>query len=156
MVGTAHPTALLLYYSIQTVELAACIRTVAWTPRPSENQLETVGRGVHPTVLHGGERRPTVEPHPAGDDFAFVSRVERRPQAEVYSWTLAHPLPPIPIPLTDGDPDVTLDLQTVFTTTYDRAGYDYDYALHYERPVDPPLEANQLHWAGQHTGRAAT
>ena len=30
-----------------------------------------------------------------------------------------------PIPLTDGDPDVSLDLQTVFTTTYDRAGYDY-------------------------------
>ena len=105
-------------------------------------------------LLRGGERLPTVEPHPAGDYFAFVSRVERRPQAEVYSWTLAHPLPPIPIPLTDGDPDVTLDLQTVFTTTYDRAGYDY--ALHYERPVEPPLEANQLQWAGQRTGHAAT
>ncbi len=104
-------------------------------------------------LLRGGERLPTVEPHPAGDYFAFVSRVERRPQAEVYSWTLAHPLPPIPIPLTDGDPDVTLDLQTVFTTPYDRAGYDY--ALHYERPVEPPLEANQLQWAGQRTGRAA-
>ena len=45
-------------------------------------------------LLRGGERLPTVEPHPAGDYFAFVSRVERRPQAEVYSWTLAHPLPP--------------------------------------------------------------
>ena len=64
------------------------------------------------------------------------------------------PAAPIPIPLTDGAPDVTLDLQTVFTTTYDRAGYDD--ALHYERPVDPPLEANQLLWAGQRTGRAAT
>ena len=53
-------------------------------------------------LLRGGERLPTVEPHPAGDYFAFVSRVERRPQAEVYSWTLERPLPPIPIPLTDG------------------------------------------------------
>ena len=105
-------------------------------------------------LLRGGERLPTVEPHPAGDYFAFVSRVERRPQAEVYSWTLDRPLPPIPIPLTDGDPDVTLDLQTVFTTTYDRAGYDY--ALHYERPVEPPLEANQSQWAGQRIGRAET
>ncbi len=68
-------------------------------------------------LLRGGERLPTVETHPAGDCFVFVSRVERRPQAEVYSWTLDRPLPPIPIPLTDGDPDVTLDLQTVFTTT---------------------------------------
>lgn len=105
-------------------------------------------------LLRGGERLPTVEPHPAGDYFAFVSRVERRPRAEVYSWTLDRPLPLIPIPLTDGDPDVTLDLQTVFTTTYDRAGYDY--ALHYERPVDPPLQANQLQWAGQRIGRVAT
>ena len=105
-------------------------------------------------LLRGGERLPTVEPHPAGDYFAFVSRVERRPQAEVYSWTLDRPLPPIPIPLTDGDPDVTLDLQTVFTTTYDRAGYDY--ALHYERPVEPPFEPNQSQWAGQRIGRTET
>ena len=37
------------------------LKNVAWTPRPSENQLETDGRGVHPTVLQqavnaGGER----------------------------------------------------------------------------------------------------
>ena len=105
-------------------------------------------------LLRGGERLPTVEPHPAGDYFTIVSRVERRPRADVYAWTLDHPLPRIPIPLTDGDPDVTLDLQAVFTTTYDRAGYDY--ALHYERPVDPTLETNQLQWAGQRTGRAVT
>ena len=79
---------------------------------------------------------------------------ERRPQAEVYSWTLDRPLPPIPIPLTDGDSDVTLDLQSVFTTTYDRAGYDY--ALHYERLIEPPLEANQSQWAGQRIGRTET
>ena len=33
-------------------------------------------------TTRSNERLPTVEPHPAGDDFAFVSRVERRPQAE--------------------------------------------------------------------------
>ena len=27
------------------------LENVAWTPRPNENQLETDGRGVHPTVL---------------------------------------------------------------------------------------------------------
>ncbi len=98
-------------------------------------------------LLRGGERLPTVEPHPAGDYFAFVSRKERRPQAEVYSWTLERPLPRIPIPLADGDPDVWLDLQCVFTTTYDRAGYDY--ALKYDRAVEPPLDEQRLAWVRQ-------
>ena len=31
--------------------MSSPLKTVAWTPRPSENQLETDGRGVHPTVL---------------------------------------------------------------------------------------------------------
>ena len=95
-------------------------------------------------LLRGGERLPTVEPLSPGDYFAFVSRAERRPKAEVYAWPLNRSLPTIPIPLTDGDPDVSLDLQTVFTTTYDRAGYDY--ALHYERPVEPPLDEAKLKW----------
>jgi uncharacterized protein DUF4058 len=105
-------------------------------------------------LLRGGERLPTVEPHPAGDYFAFVSRVERRPKAEVYSWTLERSMPTIPIPLTDGDPDVTLELQAAFTMTYDRAGYDY--ALHYDRTVEPPLEPRQLEWVGQRLKPAAS
>ena len=105
-------------------------------------------------LLRGGERLPTVEPLPAGDYFAFVSREERRPQAEVYSWTLERALPRIPIPLADGDPDVTLDLQAVFTMTYDRAGYDY--ALHYDRAIEPPLDANRLEWVGQRLRPAVT
>ena len=95
-------------------------------------------------LLRGGERLPTVEPLSAGDYFAFVSRAERRPKAEVYTWILERSLPTIPIPLADGDPDAQLDLQTVFTETYDRAGYDY--ALKYDRAVEPPLNANRLEW----------
>lgn len=105
-------------------------------------------------LLRAGERLPTVEPHPAGDYFAFVSRTERRPKAEVYSWTLERPLPRIPIPLTDGDPDVWLDLQTVFTTTYERAGYDY--SLKYERTLDPPLDADRSEWVARHLKPATT
>jgi hypothetical protein len=89
-------------------------------------------------LLRGGARLPTIEPLPRGDYFAFVSRVERRPMAEVYAWGLARRMPCIPIPLSLGDPDASLDLQSVFTTTYDHAGYDY--AIHYDRPVAPPLD----------------
>ena len=35
---------------------SSLLKNVAWTPRPSENPLETDGRGVHPTVLHQAVR----------------------------------------------------------------------------------------------------
>jgi len=39
---------------------------------------------------------------------------------------------------------VSLDLQAAFTTTYDRAGYDY--ALDYSQAVRPSLEASTAEW----------
>ena len=98
-------------------------------------------------LLRGGRRLPTVEPLPIGDYFSFVTRVERRPKVEVYSWPLERRLPTIPIPLAEGDPDVQLDLQAVFDTTYDRAGYDY--SLKYSKPIDPPLSEAQRVWVAE-------
>lgn len=63
----------------------------------------------------------------------------RREEPEGTSTTF-----PVPVPLAGDDPDVPLDLQAAFTTTYDRAGYDY--ALDYRRPVEPPLEASTEVW----------
>ncbi len=97
--------------------------------------------------LRGGKRLPTIEQLPQGDYYAFITRVERRPKIEVYSWPLARRLPTIPIPLAEGDPDTLLDLQAVFDSTYDRAGYDY--ALKYSKPIAPALTAEQVEWVAQ-------
>ncbi len=94
--------------------------------------------------LRGGKRLPTVERLPQGNYYAFITRVERRPKVEVYSWPLERRLPQIPIPLAEGDPDTQLDLQAVFDSTYDRAGYDY--SLKYSKPVLPELTASQVEW----------
>jgi len=96
-------------------------------------------------LLRGGERLPTVQPLPDGDYFAFVCRGNRRPRAEVYPWPLRSPLPTIPVPLENPDPDATLDLQAIFTSVYDRAGYDY--SLDYRAAVDPPLSETDGDWA---------
>jgi hypothetical protein len=46
-----------------------------------------------------------------------------------------------------------LDLQAIFTTVYDRAGYDY--SLDYRHTLMPPLsEADQV-WAQQLLGQGA-
>lgn len=95
-------------------------------------------------LLRSGRRLPTVEPLPSADYFAFVARATQRPQVEVYSWMLADKLPTIPVPLSEGDPDVSLDLQAVFELTYGRAGFSY--SLDYKQLVEPPLKDNEAQW----------
>jgi len=98
-------------------------------------------------LLREGERVPMGKPLPPADYYAIVSRSYRRPMAEVYAWTIRQPLPTIPIPLKRGEPDVMLDLQAVFTTVYDRAGYDY--RLPYDREPEVPLKPEDAEWAKQ-------
>ena len=112
-----------------------------------ENVLETPASLVELDLLRGGTRLPPTEPLPAADFYAFVCRRYESPQVEFHSWTLREPLPPVPIPLAEGDPDVQLDLQSVFTTTYERAGYDY--SLDYGRTISPGLSKADSRWARQ-------
>ena len=70
-----------------------------------------------------------------------------------HAWSLRRPLPPVPIPLAGADPDVTLDLQAMFTTVYDRAGYDY--SLNYRQALVPPLSDADQAWAQQLLGHGA-
>jgi hypothetical protein len=73
--------------------------------------------------LLGGRRLSMGEPLPGGDYYALVSRAERRPDCEVYAWTVRDRLPAIPIPLSAPDEDVKVDLGAVFTTAYTRGRY---------------------------------
>jgi hypothetical protein len=121
--------------------------------RKREEVLLSATHLVELDLLRGGERLPTLEALPPGDYYVFVCRGQRRFQAEVYAWPMRRPLPPVPVPLAGADPDVVLDLQAMFTTVYDRAGYDY--SLDYRRALMPPLsEADQV-WAQQLLGRGA-
>ena len=110
-----------------------------------EQVLQSATHLVELDLLRGGERLPTIEELPPGDYYAFVCRAQRRPRAEVYAWGLQSPLPDIPVPLADEDPDVTLSLGTIFSAAYDRAGYDY--SLDYRRSLDPPLSDADRAWA---------
>lgn len=94
--------------------------------------------------LRGGERLPMAGPLPDGDGYVVVSHSAHRPMADVWPLALRERLPQIFIPLSGADPDVTADLQQVFTLVYERAGYDY--ALDYSRPVDPPMPPADEVW----------
>jgi len=108
------------------------------------NVFDSPANLVEIDLLRGGQRLPTRESLEPADFYAFVFYRRRLPHVDVYEWTLREPLPVIPVPLADGDPDATLDLQAAFTATYDRAGYDY--ALNYRSPVEPPIEPAAVEW----------
>lgn len=110
-----------------------------------EEILQSRTNLVELDLLRGGERLPTLEPLPAGDFFAFVCRAKRRRKADVYAWSLNHCLPVIPVPLAENDREISVNLQDVFNTVYDRAGYDY--AINYSQPVIPRLNESETEWA---------
>jgi hypothetical protein len=68
-------------------------------------------------------------------------------RCEVWPITLRQPLPRIRVPLADGDPDVVLDLQTVFNRCYDEGAYTR--RLDYRQEPTPPLDGDDAAWAEQ-------
>ena len=85
------------------------------------------------------------KPLPSNAYFIFLSRAEKRPLTEIWPISLKEPLPVVPIPLLPGDADVALDVQQVFTTTYDLLGYDL--ALDYTQAPEIPLPKEEVAWA---------
>ncbi len=95
-------------------------------------------------LLHDGRRVPMRQPLPPAPYYAFVGRAEIRPLTDVYAIPLAAPLPAVPVPLSPGDADVSLDLQLALTTIYDLCGYDL--AVNYARPPKVRLPPEEARW----------
>jgi hypothetical protein len=95
-------------------------------------------------LLRGGPRMPYATPLPECDYGVLVSRLETRPRADFWPLRLRQPLPVIPIPLRDPDPDARLDLQAILHHVYDAARYR-NYI--YDAPPQPALSAADDAWA---------
>jgi hypothetical protein len=95
--------------------------------------------------LIGGHRLPMERPLPPGDYYALVSRAERRPDCDVFAWTVRDRLPTIPIPLLPPDPDVLVDLAPPFASVYERGRYAR--LIKYHAPLDLPLAPEDRAWA---------
>jgi hypothetical protein len=100
-------------------------------------------------LLRGGPRMPFAGALPGCAYYVLVSRVEVRPQADLWPIRLRDPLPTIPVPLRDDDPDVRIDLQAVLHRVYEAAHYA-NYI--YEGAPHPSLPAADAAWARQVAG----
>jgi hypothetical protein len=94
-----------------------------------------------------GQRPPLDGEYPAGDYHALVSPGNRRPDCDIYSWTMRQPLPTIPIPLRPPDPNIFIDLAAVFATTYEKGRYAR--ALDYNKPPPISLGEHDLKWIAE-------
>jgi hypothetical protein len=65
-------------------------------------------------------------------------------QWRVYPMALRSPLPPIPVPLREGEVEVLLNLQPLIDRVYVAGGHD---DIDYSKPPDPPLEDGDAGWA---------
>lgn len=69
----------------------------------------------------------------------------RQPDFEVWPILLPARLPIIPVPLSNGDPDVELDRQAVLDRVYDEGAFSRK--LDYTREPQPPLPESYRSWA---------
>lgn len=73
-----------------------------------------------------------------------VRRGWRASRWELYPVSLRAPLPRIPVPLREGEPDVALDLQPLIERAYAAGGHD---DIDYSKPANPPLNPDDAAWA---------
>lgn len=106
---------------------------------------------VEVDLLRGGQRMPMQDPWPATHYTVMVSRMDRRPDCEVYGVRLQRRLPVVAIPLRPGQPDLQLDLQAAMNECYDDAGYGR--MVRYCGPPTVPLPIEDQEWAERVCGR---
>lgn len=88
--------------------------------------------------------RDLLPPH---DYAVHVSRVDMRPKGIFWPISMRQRLPIIEVPLKPKDPDVKLDLQSVFDRAYENAGYDLE--IDYAKPPHPVLPKALRDWAAK-------
>lgn len=97
-------------------------------------------------LLRDGERMPMGRPSaPGGDYYFFVSKSAQFPAVQVWQFSVREKMPPIPIPLAEGDGDVPLKLQPVCEELYDENRYHQ--RIDYSLPPVPPLRSLDAEWA---------
>jgi hypothetical protein len=118
-----------------------------------ETVLTTPTHLVEIDLLRDGKRFWPLASFRPADYLVHVSPAWLRPKGHVWQIRLQDRLPTIKIPLKTPEESVSLDLQAVLQTLYDRAGYNR--IIDYTQPPDPPLTPEQAAWAKDIVAQAA-
>jgi Protein of unknown function (DUF4058) len=120
-----------------------------------ERLLESHVNLIEIDLLRGGQRPRLNRPQPPWMDYCvYLHRASERPKILAWQFTIRHRLPELPVPLSDGDPDVRLNLQAAFTSLYDRLGYSL--RIPYDQPLAPPVRPDDEQWVREQLTNRAT
>jgi len=108
-------------------------------------EIDLLRAGTHTTAVPLERLRAKAPPF---DYHVCVHPFDVLGKFEVYTFRLAQPLPRIAIPLLPGDGNVSVDLQAVFTRSYDTGPYTRRVRYELDR-IEPPLSPEQSTWAAQ-------
>jgi hypothetical protein len=99
-------------------------------------------------LLRAGKRIVLKEQLPPGHYYALVSRVDRKPECQVYSRTIRQALPTIAIPLKSPDSDVRVNIGEAFRVAYQRGRYAQ--MVNYNEPAPAAgLNGDEMEWVSQ-------
>ncbi len=138
-----------IYAQLEERVLVTCIevlspankrrKTKGWRVYQRKRQAMLLGRAnfIEIDLVRQGSKMPMLNPWPDSPYTLLVSRAERAPKCRVWPAHFTKRLPPIPVPLFDPDPDLTLDLQPLIDEISAIARYDD--LLDYNRKLTPPL-----------------
>jgi hypothetical protein len=95
-------------------------------------------------LLRKGQPMPVYHSNIQTHYRILVSRGDRRPQADLYTFNLPDTIPPFPLPLKSGDREPLIDFQLLLNNVYDQASYDL--AIDYTQEPVPPLSEEDRVW----------
>lgn len=98
-------------------------------------------------LLLSGRPMPLGKPLPPHHYRATVARAAIRPDAQVYTWTVRHSLPALPIPLRAPDADVMLNLAEAFEMTYRLGRFSMIVRHDTPLPAGIPFSPADREWA---------
>ena len=98
-------------------------------------------------LLRGGQRMPMLDPWPDSPYTLMVAQPNKEQLCQVWPVHFQQPLPSVPIPLVKPDPDVSLSLQPLIETIYQR--FRYGETIDYTLPLTPPLTPEETAWLKQ-------
>lgn len=126
--------------------------SLGWKKYLRKRQALLLGQAnlVEIDLLRGGTRLPMLDPWPPSPYYALVARAEQAPYCKVWPAHFDRPLPTIPVPLSKPDPDLSLALQPLVDSIYERSRYGKD--IDYTKPLMPPLSAKEVAWLEKRLG----
>jgi hypothetical protein len=115
--------------------------------RKRQGHLEREANLVEIDLLRGGQRMPMIEEWPASPYYVLTCWKRSAPACKVWPAFFDRPLPKLRVPLTPPDVDLTLDLQPMVDSIYDRSRYVVD--IDYRRPCRPALDERTIFWLSE-------